>query len=172
MAHDPDEERVACGRVAGAHGVRGWLRVRSDTRPPDNLLRYPRWQLRGGGRRLDLPLERGRRQGRRLLAKLAGVGDRDAAAALAGREIWIEAAAFAPLPAGEYYHHQLLGLAAVDQRGAPLGRVARILETGAHDVLLIAGGEERLVPYVPGETVLAVELGAGRIRVRWDGVAG
>ena len=164
--------RVACGRVAGAHGVRGWLRIRSDTRPPDNLLRYPRWQLRGGGGRRDLPLERGRRQGRRLLAKLAGIDDRDAAAALAGREIWIEAAAFAPLPPGEYYHHQLLGLAAVDQRGAPLGRVARILETGAHDVLLIAGAEERLVPYVPGATVLAVELGAGRIRVRWDGVAG
>ena len=171
MAHDP-AERVACGRVAGAHGVRGWLRVRSDTRPSDNLLRYPRWQLRGGAERRDCRLERGRRQGRLLLAKLAAVDDRDAAAALAGREIWIEASAFAPLPEGEYYHHQLLGLAAVDQRGAPLGRVARILETGAHDVLLIEGGEERLVPYVPGETVLAVELGAGRIRVRWDGVAG
>ena len=172
MAPDPDE-RVACGRVTGAHGVRGWLRVRSDTRPPDNLLRYPRWQLRdGGGDRRDCRLERGRRQGRLLLAKLAGVDDRDAAAALAGRAVWIETAAFAPLPAGEYYHHQLLGLAAVDQRGAPLGRVARILETGAHDVLLVAGEEERLVPYVPGETVLAVELGAGRIRVRWDGVAG
>ena len=159
-----------CGRVTGAHGVRGWVKLHSHTSPIENILNYAAWQLRRAGRAEERALEAGRRQGRTVAAKLGGVEDRDAALALRGAEIWIDTAQFAALPAGEYYHHQLLGLAVVDQHGWALGRVAEILETGANDVLVVAGEEELLIPYVAGETVLDVDLAAGRIRMRWDGV--
>ena len=164
-------EYALCGRITGAHGVRGWVRVFSHTSPMEGILGYAAWQLRAGGGAQERGLETGRRMGRRLAAKLAGIDDRAAAHALAGAEVWIATAQFAPLPAGEYYHHELLGLAVADQGGAELGRVADILETPAHAVLVVAGAQEILIPYVAGATVLAVDLAAGRIRVRWDGVA-
>lgn len=160
-----------CGRILGAYGVRGWLRVFSHTRPRDNLIRYPAWQLRRAEQRRDVTLETARREGRGLVAKLRGIDDRDQAAALREQEIWIDAALFAPLPDGEYYQRELLGLQACDQHDRTLGQVRDILETGAHDVLVIQGEQEYLVPYAPGRTVLNIDLAQGRIKVRWDGIA-
>ncbi len=160
-----------CGRILGAYGVRGWLRVFSYTQPPDNLIRYPAWQLRHAEQRRSITLEAARREGRGLVAKLRGIDDRDQAAALREQEIWIDATLFAPLPAGEYYQRELLGLHACDQHDRALGEVRGILETGAHDVLVIQGEQEYLVPFAPGRTVLNIDLAQGRIKVRWDGIA-
>ena len=142
----------------------------SYTRPIDNLLQYRPWQLRADGNDSLHELESGRRTHRGLIAKLRGVDDRDAAEALRGQGIWIDSAQFPILPEGEYYHRELLGLTAYDQRGRMLGSVEKILETAAHDVLLIQGEREYLIPYAPGETVLNVDLERDRIDVRWDGI--
>ncbi len=163
-------EYALCGHVSGMHGTRGWIKVHSHTHPIENLLRYRPWQLRGGGAHRVHDLESGRRVHRGLIAKLRDVDDRDEAAALRGLEIWIDPARFPLLPRGEYYHRDLLGLAAHDQRGRTLGVVERVLETAVHDVLLVRGDQERLIPYAPGETVLRVDLERRRIDVRWDGV--
>ncbi len=161
---------VLCGYISGVYGVRGWVKIFSYTRPIDNLLRYRPWQLRDDGNSDIYNLESSRRTQRGLIAKLHGVDDRDQAEALRGQKIWIDAAQFPTLPKGEYYHRQLLGLAAFDQQGETLGTVDQILETGAHDVLLIRGEQEYLIPYAPGETVLKIDLSQGRIDLRWDGV--
>ena len=161
---------MLCGRISGVYGVRGWVKVFSHTRPIDNLFRYHPWQLRANGTSHVHELESGRRTRRGLIAKLRGVDDRDQAAALRGQEIWIDLAQFPALPKGEYYHRQLLGLAAFDQDGEALGTVEQLLETGAHDVLLVRGEQEYLIPYAPGETVLGIDLSQGRINLRWDGV--
>lgn len=142
----------------------------SYTRPIGNLFDYQPWQLRGDGDDVTYELESGRRSQRGLIAKLRDVDDRDQAVALRNREIWIDSAQFPALPEGEYYHRQLLGLNAFDQEGEPLGAVEEILETPAHDVLVIRGEREYLIPYVSGETVLSVDLAQGRIDLRWDGV--
>ena len=161
---------MLCGYISGVYGVRGWVKVYSYTRPIDNLLRYRPWQLHTDGDvRIQEP-ESGRRTPRGLIAKLRGVDDRDQAAALRGREIWIDPAQFPALPKGEYYHRELLGLAAYDQHRQALGTVDQVLETAAHDVLLIRGEQEYLIPYAPGETVLDVDLRQRRICLRWDGV--
>ena len=162
-------EYALCGKVTGAHGVRGWIKVFSHTRPAENLLGYSLWQLRAEDTRSDYEATEGRQQGRFLVAKLRGIEDRNAAEALRGAEIWVATRQFARLDEDEYYHHQLLGLEAIDQHGAVLGRVMEILETGANDVLVVVGEQEYLVPYVTGLTVLEVDLEAGRIRVRWEG---
>ena len=152
------------------YGVRGWIKVFSYTRPIDNLLQYHPWQLRtDGGSSIHEP-ESGRRTHRGLIAKLRGIDDRDQAETLRGHEIWIDSAQFPALPKGEYYCRELLGLVAYDQHKQVLGTVERVLETAAHDVLLVRGEQEYLIPYAPGKTVLNVDLEQRRIDLRWDGV--
>ena len=64
-------ERVSVGRVSGVYGVRGWLRVRSDCEPPEQILAYSPWQIGMGGTWRSHALEGGRRHGAGLVAKLA-----------------------------------------------------------------------------------------------------
>ncbi len=150
--------------------MRGWVRVFSYTRPQQNLIQYQPWRVSDGEDEQDYELEEARPHQKALIAKLRGIDDRDQALALCGRDILIDPAQFPALPPGEYYHHQLLGLQAVDQHGAVLGEVSEILESPAHDVLLVRGYAEYLIPYLPDDTVRSVSLESGRIEVRWDGV--
>lgn len=96
----------------------------------------------------------------RFVLKLVGVDSIDAAERLRGRELSIPEADLAPLPPGSYYHHDLVGLLALDESGRELGRVRGILETGAAPVIEIAGpGGELLVPLAT-PFVAAVDLKA------------
>ena len=74
----------------------------------------------------------------------------------------------AALPNGEYYWADLIGLTVTTLSGVSLGRVIRLLETGANDVLVVQGDRERLIPYVFGVIVRTVDLEAGRMVVDWD----
>ena len=84
-----------------------------------------------------------------------------------GRDIAIRRDQLEELAQGEYYWHQLKGLEVVNTRGESLGRVQRLLETGANDVLVLEGEQERLIPYVP-DTIKQVDLAKGLIEVAWD----
>lgn len=169
-AAEGDERRfVTLGRVSGAYGIRGWVKVHSDTSPRDNILGYSPWHLvRGAGREV-WQVSGGRQQGKGLVAKLAGCDDRDAAEALVGAEISIPRD---QLPAttepGEFYWADLVGLRVRTQDGIDLGRIVRLFETGANDVIVVQGDRERLVPYLWGHVVRAVDLEAGVMRVDWD----
>ena len=159
---------VVLGEVVGAHGVRGEVKVYSATRPRENIFDYPVWTLEteAGGR--DYALVSGRAQGKGLVARLAGVEDRETAQALRGSAIRVPRTALPPLAPGEYYWADLQGLRVITREGVELGQVADLLETGANDVLVVRGERERLIPYVPGEVVLEVDVAAGWLQVDWD----
>lgn len=117
--------------------------------------------------------DRGEVRGNRILAHLAGVDDRDLARRYCQCDIHVEALLLPILPEGEYYWHQLIGLRVIGRSGPVpelLGTVASLLETGAHDVLVVrdtsdeAAGRECLIPY---PAVLGVDLEAGVIEVDW-----
>lgn len=163
---------VVVGKIAGQYGVKGWLKVQSFTRPPAQILRYQNWQL-AARRDADcdwrpVQVAATRSQAQKLLAKLDGVDDRSAAEQLAGQWIAIAESQLTPLPPGEYYWSDLIGLAAVNLRGVELGVVEQLIETGANDVLVVRdGATERLLPWAP-RVIVEVELAAGRLRVDWD----
>lgn len=161
------ERRVIVGRVVGLFGVRGWIKVYSYTRPPEALLGYDRWQLEVQGAWHAHEVAEGRRQGRGLVARLAGVQDRDAAAALVGATVAISPAQLPPRAPGEYYWAELEGLRVINLEHQELGRVSHLFETGANDVLVVRGERERLIPF-GREVVRQVDLEAGVIRVDWD----
>lgn len=164
-----EQSSVPLGRVSGVFGVRGWIKVFSFTEPRENVSGYPQWQLwREGCYWRTVQVVEGGKHGKTVIARLAGIEDRDAAVALVDSEIRVPRDALPPPAPGEYYWADLEGLAVVTREGVALGRVDRMLETPAHDVLVIQGERERLVPFVQGPYVLEVDLEAGRITVDWD----
>lgn len=156
------------GRVSGAYGVRGWLRVRSDCEPAEQLLGYSPWQLKTACGWSSHALQAGRRHGSGLVAKLAAVDDRDQARALIGADIAVARNQLPLLADGEYYWNDLIGLGVVTRHGESLGRVIGLMPTGANDVLVVSGERERLIPFIPEQVVLTVDTEAQRIEVDWD----
>ena len=159
---------VALGRISGVFGVQGWVKVHSFTEPRENVVAYHEWLLCREGRQRTMTVLAGQAHGKTVIARLEGIDDRDAAQALVDWEIRVPRSALPPAGPGEYYWADLEGLSVHTREGVALGSVVRMLETPAHDVMVIQGERERLVPFVQGRYVLAVDLDAGRITVDWD----
>lgn len=163
------EAQIAVGRIRRAHGVHGFVRFESLSGEIDHFRSMRRVELRGCGLpargydvetiRLGVPT---------LLMKLAGVDDRDAAAALAGREIWVERQYAAPLGPDEYYLADLSGCE-LHQDGRVVGTVRSVLEAGAGDMLeaVTADGRTVLVPF-RRQFVRAADVDAGVIELAAD----
>ena len=168
------EKRVLLGRIHGAFGVRGELKLESFTDPVRGILRYQPWILRDArGVERELSGARGRETAKGLVATLPGVEDRDAADALRGTEVWVPRSALPPPAEGEYYWVDLEGLRVVNLEGAEFGTVSHLFATGANDVLVAMGGEpgnsrERMIPFLQPDVVRSVDFAAGVVTVDWD----
>ncbi|MCC7258841.1 MAG: ribosome maturation factor RimM [Gammaproteobacteria bacterium] len=161
------ERAEIVGRITGVFGVRGWVRVFSYTDPPANILRYGPWQV-GDGAGTLCRVSTGALHGRGVVAHLAGVDDRETARALIGSVIRVPRERFGRAGGNEYFWSDLVGLEVVNQAGVGLGRVTELFETGANDVLVVQGDRRRLLPFVTGTVIRAVDLDAGCIEVDWD----
>ena len=172
------DDKLIVGKISGVYGVKGWVKVYSDTDPREGITDYDPWYLKqgshGSGKWREVRVQAGRRQGKTIIAKLEGVDDREAAMQLTGATIAIAPDQLQVLGKDEYYWRDLIGLRVINRDGVELGTVRRIMETGANDVLVVSAeaadppGREHLVPWTPGLAVLEVDLERGRIRVDWD----
>ena len=168
---------VPVGTLGRAHGVRGWVRVRSDMEPPEELLRHDSWLVERSGAWRPVSVRSARMHGNALVAHLEGVEDRDAAAELAGMRLGLPRDALPAVDDGRYYWVDLIGLEVLDEDGESLGVVRKMIETGANDVMVVGPGRpqapggtrapERIIPFVTPDVVREVDLEAGRIRVSW-----
>lgn len=159
---------VELGDIVGVHGVRGAVKIRSWTRPRENIFNYPIWRLVSESGEQTATLIKGQAQGRGLVAQLKEFNDRDQAAAVRGAKIQISKADLPPPAPGEYYWADLEGLQVQTVAGEDLGTVTGLMETGANDVLVVQGERERLIPFVPELYVKQVDMAAGRLIVDWD----
>jgi len=157
---------VPLGHISGVHGVKGWVKVHSWTRPREAILEYQPWLV--GKDRTPLSIVSGRRQGKAIIASLPGVDDRDQALAFVRQEIAVFRSQMPELQGAAYYWADLEGLEVTTVEGRSLGRVTRLMETGAHDVMVVDGDRQRLIPFVQGQYVRQVDLGSGCIEVDWD----
>ncbi|HEX6740951.1 MAG TPA: ribosome maturation factor RimM [Sphingomicrobium sp.] len=144
--------RIALAAVAGAHGVKGELRLKLFAESADNLARHKELYVGGAVRRL-LSI----RDGKMPVARFEGIDDRSAAEALRGSLVEIDRSALPPLEGGEYYHADLIGLPAVDRSGLAVGTVVAVENYGAGDLLEIEAddGKRFLIPFKPGIADLA-----------------
>jgi 16S rRNA processing protein RimM len=161
-------ERIALGRVVGAHGMGGQLRVRYFGGAPDNLMRLEVVLLAESEDAADAEIFEVTRAapGRREEVRMAleGVADRESAERLRGKLVIAEVSQLEVLPEGEYYSYQLVGCRVEGADGQPIGTVCEIWPTGAVDVLVVEGenGERQLIPAAEDQ-LRAVDLEARRI---------
>jgi len=153
---DRDERRIALAAVAGAHGIKGEVRLKLFSAGIESLSRSKKLYVAGVERRLVAV-----RDGKMAVARFDGVTDRGAAEALRGSLVEIDRAALPPLGEGEYYHADIIGLPCVDLEGAAVGTVAAVEDYGAGDLLEIelADGRKSLIAFKPS----IADLDDGRI---------
>ncbi len=166
--NDPTR-RILVGRIHGAFGVRGELKLESFTEPARAIFGYRPWTLRSpSGVEREVEGARGRDTTKGIVMTLPGVEDRDAAEAMRGTDIHVPRSALPPPKPGEYYWVDLEGLRVVNTEGVDFGRVAYIFSTGANDVLVAQGERERMIPFAQPDYVVSVDFEAGVVTVDWD----
>jgi 16S rRNA processing protein RimM len=140
--------RIALAAVAGAHGVKGEVRLKLFSESAESLAHHEKLYVGDTERRL-LSV---RDAGKTAVARLEGVNDRSAAEALRGSLVEVDRAALPPLEEGEYYHADLIGLPAADRDGKPVGTVVAVENYGAGDLLEIEleSGQKSLIPFKAG----------------------
>ncbi len=165
----PDTDMVVMGYVSGAFGVRGWLKIHAETEYADSLFDYPEWWLGQPGQWQRYTFLDGAVQPKAVVAQLEGINDRDQAFALRGSLIAIPRAALPAAEEGEFYWADLIGLSVINREGQTLGKVTRLFETGANDVLVLEDSEQQeiMIPFV-AVYVLEVDIQAGTIVVDWQ----
>ena len=148
MTSPATDTRIALAAVAGAHGVRGEVKLKLFGEGIDSLSGQPSLTVGGA----PLKLKDVRAGNKTAIARFEGVASREAAEALRGSLVEIDRDSLPPLAEGEYYHTDLIGLACVDGAGQPIGTVAAIEDFGAGELLDIAllDGKRSLIPFRDG----------------------
>jgi len=139
------DKRVALAAVAGAHGVKGEVRLKLFSDSAASLARHENVYVGGAVRRLLFA----RDGGKTAIARFEGIGDRSSAEALRGSLVEVDRSALPPLEEGEYYHSDLVGLACVDGEGQSVGTVVAVENFGAGDLLEVElpDGRRSLIPF-------------------------
>jgi len=171
-----EDDVLIVGKITGCYGLKGWVKIHSYTDPQENFLQFGDWRIKRRGQFEAIEFDHGKRQGKGLVAHIAGVDDRTLAESFRGLEVAVAADALPQLEEGDYYWRDLQGLRVWCQDGKDkvlLGTVDYLIETGANDVLVVKACEgsidtrERLIPYLPGATVTRVDIEEALIEVDW-----
>jgi 16S rRNA processing protein RimM len=156
---------ICIGAIAGAFGVAGEVRLKSFCSEPTDIAAYGELTSEDGSRSFRITLTRPVAGG--LGARIAGVSTKEQADALRGTSLFVPRDRLPALPDDEFYHADLIGLAAFDTGGAPLGKVTAVHNHGAGDILEISppGHKSALLLPFTKAIVPNVDLGAGRLIV-------
>lgn len=154
--------KICVGQITGAHGVRGLVKVKPFTAAPEDLTAYGPVSDETGERRLALQLLSWAKD--QWIARVEGVADRDAADALRGLRLYVDRTALPEAEEDEFYHADLIGLAAVLADGSSFGTVRAVFDFGAGEMLEIAraGGSAVMVPFTRA-AVPVVDIAGRRI---------
>ena len=158
---------VAMGYIKGVFGVKGWVKIHTDTEYTDRLLDFPQWQLSKDGQIQTVTIAESKINDDELLVRFEGIADRNAAALLRGYTIEIDRSSFADTEDDEYYWADLVGLTVFNREQLNLGTISSLMDTGAHDVLVVDGDFGRkLIPFV-AQYIDEVNIPQKKICVDW-----
>ena len=145
------------------HGVRGTVRAEILTDFPERLAKLETVYV--GRTRQRCHIESTRWHRSQVLLKLAGVDTVEQAEGLRGDLVYVPLAEAVPLPAGQYYWHQIIDLDVQTSDGQPLGRISDILRTGSNDVYVVRSGDKELLIPAIEDVVKEIDLAEGRMIV-------
>jgi 16S rRNA processing protein RimM len=167
---DESSALIQLGFVGAPFGVRGWIKLRSHTDPPERLLEHRQLTIGRASAWQSYRIEASGRSGGALTVKLAGIGDRDQAQALRGAQVCVPRSELPARDARDFYRADLIGCEVVNLEGADLGSVRHFVETPAQVLMVVRGLKEYWIPAVP-QHLRRVDLQARRVVVDWDAIA-
>ncbi|MDX1492325.1 MAG: ribosome maturation factor RimM [Pseudohongiellaceae bacterium] len=171
---EEQQKLVTMARIGRLYGIKGWLKLNSFTDPKENILDFSDLYARINGRWQLLEMDQCKVHGKGLIAHFEGYDDPDIAKTLTGVELAVPESDLPELADDDFYWHELTGMSVVTEAGQLLGRVTKLLETGANDVLVVKPIEgsvddrERLIPYLPQKVVMHVSREERCITVDWE----
>ena len=156
---------VMVGQLRKPHGVHGEILMETLTDFPQRLSKGKIIYIGNDHKSYEIQTRRAVDKG--LLLSFEGFEDCDQVAVLTNKIVFVRTDSLPPLPKGEYYHHQLIGLTVFDEAETKLGQIIEIIETGANDVYVVRSedGHEILLPVLP-DVILNVDLITGYLHVR------
>lgn len=163
-----ESDWVVLGRLGRPQGLRGLIRVISFTEPESNILDYLPWHIQKNGHWVPLRIDNFQTQNQTILVKIEGYTEREAVAELTNCNIAVLREQLPKLPEGDFYWHELQNMMVQNKEGAILGQVVDIMPTGTHEVLVIQGEKQHLIPYVPDIYIVKVDSVQRQITVDWD----
>ena len=158
---------IQLGIVGAPYGVRGWIKLRSHTDPPERLLEHRILRIGREGAWQSYRIEASGRSGGALTVKLVGVGDRDQAQALRGAQVCVPRSELPQRDDKDFYRADLIGCGVVNLDGIDLGVVRHFLETPAQVLMVVRGSREFWIPAVP-QHLRKVDILARRVVVDWN----
>ena len=164
---DESSGLIQLGFVGAPFGVRGWIKLRSHTDPPERLLDHRSLVLGQGGVWQNYRIEASGRSGGALTVKLSGVEDRDQAQALRGSQVCVPRSELPQRDDKDFYRADLIGCEVVNLEGLGLGVVEHFIETPAQVLMVVRGAREFWIPAVP-QHLRRVDLQARRVVVDWN----
>lgn len=168
MQIQPDS-MVVLGKLAGAFGVKGWVKVHSYTANRADIFSYQPLYFSVNQEWQAVKLLGYQQQSKGLVAQFEHVQDRDVAIKLTGTEIAVQRSQLPSLDSDEYYWSDLEGLAVVTVAGVVLGKVDHLFETGANDVMVVKHETgEHWLPWLMDTVIKRIDLTANLIEVDWD----
>jgi len=171
---DSTDLPVTMAKIGKPQGIKGWVRIHSFTEPKSNIGNYRIFHTRLESTSTEIEMDQIKQQGNVLVAHFKGFDLPEQSQELVGLELKVRKADLPILKTGEFYWHQLQGLNVVNLEDQNLGVVAKLMETGANDVLVVSASEnsidqiERLIPYLPDLVVKNIDLKQKIIKVEWE----
>jgi len=162
---------IELGVIGAPFGVRGWVKIRSFTDPPERLLSHRVLQLGMSGSWTPYKIEATGRSAGQLTAKLSGVNDRDQAQGLRGARVCVPRSELPPRDDKDFYRADLIGCEALNLAGVRLGLITHFIEMPTQVLMVVRGEREYWVPAIPLH-LRRVDLAARRVIVDWDDAAG
>ena len=155
---------LAVGTLRRSHGIRGDMLVEVLTDFPERL--KPGTSLYVGDKKQALKITRRRPHNEGMILGFEGISTAEQTAKYRAQTVYVPAGDRPPLPEGEYYHHQVIGLNVLTTDGEPLGQVVQVLATGANDVYVVQGPRGQVLLPARAEVVRTIDLDAGTMTVR------
>ncbi len=165
---DVDTQPVLLGRIVGLFGLKGWVKIFSYSDPRESILNYDGYLLRQNDAWREVVIVEGKKHGKSVIARFDGINDPDQASELIGSDVAISRDRLPSPEVGSFYWRDLEGMSVINRDGTDFGEVAYLMETGANDVLVTKGDQERLIPFVTDKVILDVDTANRVITVDWE----
>jgi 16S rRNA processing protein RimM len=162
------EQKIIIGRFGSPFGVKGWIKVHSFTDPEENLLTYANWYISERNIWSLIKHDDYAKHSKGWIVHLVGYDTPEAVRFLASTDIAIAHSDLPPLAEEEFYMSDIVGFSAINLEGVTLGEVMGFVDSGAHELLVITGEKEYLIPLIKGRFLKAVDKAKQQITVDWS----